>query len=80
MVVDDLYIRWANVGPNEAQSPLLIDPNAVLALTITSKSLKAVARRDAHKIQACSGIQLCQFASCNLFDVREVPYALSRIK
>jgi hypothetical protein len=35
VIVDDLYVAWAMGRPGEAKSPLLIDANAVLALSIT---------------------------------------------
>lgn len=42
MIVDDLYFVGATLGPHEADAPLLVDPDAVLALSVTSKQLQPI--------------------------------------
>ena len=43
MVVGDFDLVGVAVPPNEAQPPLIVDPNAVLALTIPSQFFESVA-------------------------------------
>ena len=47
VVVDELDIIRTSFMPGEAESPLGVDPNAVLAASIASQSLEPVARWDA---------------------------------
>jgi hypothetical protein len=39
MIVDDLDVKGVTVTPPEADPPLLVDPDAVLALAIAFQSL-----------------------------------------
>ena len=48
MVVCDLNSSSDAVVPQEADSPLIIDSDAVLAFSIARKTFKAVARWDPH--------------------------------
>lgn len=45
MIVDDLYLVGIAVLPDEAKSPLIVDPDAVLALAVTPERLESVAGR-----------------------------------
>ena len=40
MVVGNLYLKGVAVFPSEADTPLVVDPYAVLALPIAAESLK----------------------------------------
>ena len=42
MVVDDLHIECVTVAPNETDSPLVIDSDAVLTCPITLQFLESV--------------------------------------
>jgi hypothetical protein len=44
VIVDDFNVPRLTVSPNEANPPLIIDPNAVLALAIPMQNLEAIAR------------------------------------
>ncbi len=46
VVVDYLDVSCVSIRPFEANAPLIVDTNAVLALPITLQSLKLVSRRD----------------------------------
>jgi hypothetical protein len=47
VIVDDFNIMRLAVSPHEANSPLIVDPNAMLTGSISLESLQAVARRNA---------------------------------
>jgi hypothetical protein len=54
VVVGYLHVLSIALRPPEADSPLVVDSDAVLALSIPSQSLKAIAWRDS-KILECVG-------------------------
>lgn len=57
MVINDLDLKGITAFPYEADAPLLIDPDAVLPLSVGMQSLKAVGRwnaqgfKDTHRIE-----------------------------
>ena len=55
MVVHDFDIEWfvAAVGPFKTHSPLIVDTNAVLPLTVSLELLETIARRLTKVHQAC---------------------------
>lgn len=46
MVIDNFDLIGAGIRPHEADSILIIDANAVLALAIADESLQAISRRN----------------------------------
>jgi hypothetical protein len=42
MVIDDLDVQGVTVTPPETDPPLLVDPDAVLALSIALQSLELI--------------------------------------
>src|SRR5437870_13704531 len=50
MVVHNFDFEGVCIGPPEADAPLVVDPNAVLPLAVTSKSLQTITR-DGSKIR-----------------------------
>jgi len=47
VIIDDLDIVSITLAPYETKSPLVINPNAMLALTIAVKLLQVVSERHA---------------------------------
>jgi hypothetical protein len=47
VVINDFNIVGTVVSPHKTDPPLVVDANAVLARSVTSQSLQAVARRNA---------------------------------
>ena len=76
MIVDDLNLRGTGPGPNEAETPLIVHTDAVLALPITPERLETVPRRGAEKVQCLRRVQLRQLA---LGDARERSESLGRL-
>src|SRR5713101_2431243 len=66
MVVDDLDVPRAVVSPSEANSPLIIDSDAVLPTPITAKLFQSVARRHSQVVQIFRAVQHLQLP----FDLR----------
>jgi len=57
VIVGDLNLEGVALPPDEANPPLVVDPNAVLALTISKEFLEAISRRNA---QVCQGTRCLQ--------------------
>jgi len=62
VVVDEFDIIRTSFMPGEAESPLGVDPNAVLATSITSQSLEPVTRWDAQVFDIGCCVQKLQLA------------------
>lgn len=62
MVVGDLDIVGIAIFPAEADSPMVIDPDAPLTGAIAGKLLQPIAGRDAKKVEGGSGAELFQLA------------------
>lgn len=62
MIVDDLYVFVAFRRPHEAHAPLVIDPNAVLALSVPFQDLKLIPGWNAQVFQDGRPIDLFKLA------------------
>jgi hypothetical protein len=71
VVVDDFHVRRTIVGPTEADPELIVDPDAVLALPITSQGLQPIARRCSQELQGVRSIKHREFARRDVRDRRE---------
>jgi hypothetical protein len=64
VVVDDLDIGGPSDSPREADAPLLIDSDAVLAFPVASQFLQPVPGRDPEVVEQFSGIEHRQLPQC----------------
>jgi len=62
MVINDFDIIRMAVLPFEAYPPLIVDPDAPLAFSLTNQLFHPVSRRYAKKFQSCRAMDLGQFA------------------
>jgi hypothetical protein len=62
VVVHDLDVDRAKARPYEADSPLVVDANTVLPLSIALQCLKVIARRGFQKVQSLRRIELSQLS------------------
>jgi hypothetical protein len=56
VVIDNLNIGRAAIGPDKADAELIVDANAVLTHPFTFERLQPITRRRAQKIQCLGGI------------------------
>jgi hypothetical protein len=56
VIIDNLNIGGAGVGPDEADAELIVDANAVLTHPVAFERLLPITRRRAQKIQCLGGI------------------------
>jgi hypothetical protein len=63
MVIHDFDVLCRATRPPKTDSPLVIDPDAVLTLPVAPQGLESVPRRDPHVIEASGDLELPQLAS-----------------
>lgn len=61
MIIDNLHVFGARSGPTEADSPLIVDTNAVLPGTPTLQCFKTISRRHSQIIKSGGNFELPQF-------------------
>ena len=75
MVVDDLDVFGSGGGPTEADTVLVVDPDAVLALPVTPERFQTIPRRHPQVIKLTSDLKLPEFAARHLFEGEIALYA-----
>jgi hypothetical protein len=73
MVVHYLDVICVRIAPYEADTPLVVDPNAVLAGTVPNQHLQSVSRRLAQVIESFGNIQCRQLPPRNASYLRREP-------
>jgi hypothetical protein len=63
VVVDDLYVEGVGAAPHEANSPLVVYPDAVLSLPPALEGLEAISWRDAQIVQRHRPMKEQEFSS-----------------
>jgi hypothetical protein len=82
MVIDNLDMSWAGgtFRPFEANPPLIVDANAVLAFSISSQHFKTVAGQHGEISQLNGRFQTIQLQARSTFDARERLHAFASRK
>jgi hypothetical protein len=70
VIVHNLHVLWADPGPDEADSPLLVDSDAVLACPVYLQRLQPVAWKDTEVVEQVSSVQHHQLSESDPFDLR----------
>jgi hypothetical protein len=73
MVINDLYVVGVPGPPAEADPPLLVDANAVLARPVTLELLESIRRRDSQVLQGRRGIEHPKFSERDALNIRSKP-------
>jgi len=68
VIVDYLDVRGSGAGPGEANSPLLVDPDAVLSNSIAAESFKSVSWRHPEVVERFGCVQHHQLPQRHPFD------------
>ncbi len=76
MVIDDFNVLCSAVGPDKADSPLIIDSDAVLALPVAGQSFEPISGNGRDVTQCIGIMQHTQLPPSNSCDVNELPVAL----
>jgi hypothetical protein len=70
VIVNDLNLLWPGTRPQKADSPLVIDSDAMFPGSITLERFKPVPRWDAEIIKGLRGPHLTKLAQCHSLDPR----------
>lgn len=73
MVVHNFHFEGVFALPAEAEAPLIVDADAVLASPVTFQCFQPVAGRSAQIVQAPRLVQQHQFPPRHLLDLRRQP-------
>jgi len=68
MIINDLNLVCATLDPHETDSPLLVDPDAVLASSFTSKQFQPIPGNRLQVRQAGRALKLFEFSHCYALD------------
>jgi hypothetical protein len=71
MIIDDLDAFRRAFAPDEADSPLIVDPDTMLTLPVTAQSLKPVPWNCRHVLQLLGIVQHPQLPPRNCSNVAE---------
>ena len=71
VVIDNFDISCIAAIPDETQSKLVIDANAVLSRAITRQCFQPVSRRRTQKFKRHRAVKLLQFSLSNRIDIGE---------
>jgi hypothetical protein len=63
VVIDDLDIVRTGFTPSKTNSPLVVDPDAVLSRAIAFEQFQSVARRNFQIVKSPGDLKLSQFTS-----------------
>ena len=77
MIVNDFDVLRAGIGPDETNTPLIIDANAVLAFVVAAKWFEPIAWRYHQILQDACSVQHGQLSHRNRFDLNEALHPLS---
>jgi hypothetical protein len=78
MIVDDLDMSWSSSGPHEANPPLIVDSNTMLAGSVGPKGFQTISRRNAQVAQIDGPVEQAQFAQGDILNIRrQTPASLA---
>ena len=69
MIIDNLHVVGISIPPLEANTPLVVDADAVLACTIVREFLQAICGWNPEILQRDSPIQHPQFSQGHLLNI-----------
>jgi hypothetical protein len=77
MVIDDLDLFRRAIAPDKADSPLIVDPDAMLPLPAAAQSLKPVSWNGCHVFQFLGVVQHPKLPPCHRSNVAELAAPLA---
>ncbi len=69
VVIDDFNIVWAVDFPEEADAPLVVNADGVLAFAVALECFQSVAWRDGKVVEFGDGVELGKFPQSNTLNV-----------
>ena len=71
MIIHDFDVFRSRLCPAEAQTKLIVDPDAILPRPIAFERFQSIARRYAQVLQSACDLELSKLASRHYRDVHE---------
>ena len=75
MVIHDLYVFRTRIAPHEADTVLVVYPDAVLPFPVASQSLESVPRRNSQIVDSSGGLKLAEPPQGDTLERLEALYA-----
>jgi hypothetical protein len=76
VVVGDLNVEGVSITPNKADSPLVVDPDAVLTLAVPFQFLQPIPRRHAQVLERHRSMEQQQLSSRHSLEAPEAWHVL----
>ena len=76
MVIDNLHIVRIPVAPHEADPPLIVNPNAVLALAVAAQCFQPVASGSGEIEEGMRDMHQLKLSQSRALDGFEAPYGI----
>nr|WP_304595633.1 hypothetical protein [Opitutus sp. ER46] len=70
MIVYDFNVFGISASPPEADSPLVVNADAVLSFACSTQRLEAISRRHFKELEFDGGIDQLKLRECPLLDIR----------
>jgi hypothetical protein len=80
VIIYNLYPVWAILSPHKAHTPLVIDPDAVLALPVSRQGFQAIAGQSSQVNQAGRTVQDLQASLCLCLHSFEAAHPLTMVE
>jgi len=80
VIVHDFNVVGVPFPPSKAETPLVVDPNAVLSLSVAMQGFQAVSRRRHQVSQFRGAVQLPELPARDMLDGLKAPAQLSMVK
>jgi len=80
VIVHDFNVVSVAVSPHETETPLIVDPNAVLPRSVAMQCFQAIAGRSCQVAQFGGAIQLPKLSPCDPLDSLKAAARLSAVK
>jgi len=80
VIVHNLNKMCVPVAPDEAETPLIVNPNAMLSFSVAVQHFQAVSRWRRQIAQFCGGRQLSKLSARDLLDSLKTPARLPLVK
>jgi hypothetical protein len=79
VIVHDLDFVSVAFSPHEAETALVVNPNAILPLAIAMQCFQAIARRSCQIAQFRGAVQLPKLSPCDALNSPKAPAGLAPV-
>ena len=80
MVVHDFHLIRISILPQEADTPLIVDPDAVLTLSIAAQRLQAIPGRNRQVTKLGCGMDLRQLPLSDAHETLKTPHVFTVVQ